>query len=208
MSVRGLDNNERAALLIGECQRAATDTMIAGPGGLAEEVERRGIIPRIAALAAACRAHAIPVIHAIKIGRADGGGTFSNALIAAVSRKSRLGPDRLLRTAIHPLLTPAEDDYVVPRLHGFSSFHGTELESILRALKVETIILVGVSTDLNLPGTSLEAVNRGFVVVLPEDCTAGSRPEVHRFQIAEMLRLLTTVTTAEDVHQVLKRKSA
>jgi len=203
MTVRGLENGQRCALLIGECQRGATDVSVAGKGGLAEIAEERGIVPKIKALADFCRARDIPVIHGTKIGRPDGGGAFANSLYANVSKKGRMGPDREIKTQIHPDLGPHEDDYISSRLHGFSMFHGTELESILRSLNVETIIMVGVSTNLNLPGSSLEAVNRGFVVVLPEDCTAGVSPETHEFFLTEFLRLLATITTSEDVMNVL-----
>lgn len=204
MALRGLGNNERAALLIGECQRGATDTSVAGPGGLAGQVEERGIMGRIAALAKTCRGRGIPVVHAIKVARPDAGGTFANSVLAATSRKSRLGPDREIRTAIHPELTVDPSDIVVSRLHGLSCFHDSALEPVLRSYHVETIILVGVSTNINLWGTSLEAVNRGFTVVLPEDCTAGATPESHAFFINETLRLLTTVTTYSDVCAALE----
>ncbi len=202
MPVRGLDKGEAVALVIGECQRGATNPTFRR-GELALQAEARGIIQKIAGLADVCRKHGIPVIHATKIGRADGGGTFVNSPYAAISYKGRLGPEREESTAIHPALAPQEKDYVVARLHGFSCFHGTELESILRTLGVQTIILVGVSTNLNLPGTSLEAVNRGFTVVLPEDCTAGTTPEIHNFQIENFIRLMATVTTLGEVHQAL-----
>jgi nicotinamidase-related amidase len=87
----------------------------------------------------------------------------------------------------------------VQRRHGLSSFHGTELEPILRALGTTTVILAGVSTNIAIPGTTLEAVNRGFTVVIPEDCTSGAWAEAHEFQVKNTLPLLATITTSAEV---------
>lgn len=204
--LRGLDEGETAALIVAECQRGNVDVEVGGTGGLAEQATERGMVPRIAALAAHCRKLGVPVVHCIKKGRPDRGGSFSNSPLTAVSRKGWSGPDGPRRAEIPKELTPEPDDYIVERLHGLTCFHGSELESILRSLDVKTIIMTGVSTNMNIPGTTLEAVNRGFSVVLPEDCTAGASQKVHEFQIAETLKLLTTLTTADDVMSVLSQK--
>jgi nicotinamidase-related amidase len=104
---------------------------------------------------------------------------------------------------IHPELAPRPEDVVMSRVHGLSPFHGTELEPVLRAHGVETVILTGVSTNVGIPGASPEAVNRGFAVVVPEDCAAGAWPEAHEFQVRHTLPLLATVTTADDVKAAL-----
>src|SRR3546814_12048520 len=63
MAVRGLDRGQRAALVISECQNAITN-----PGydssPLIEQVETRGIIPRIASLADSFRDAGLPVLSA------------------------------------------------------------------------------------------------------------------------------------------------
>ena len=89
-------------------------------------------------------------------------------------------------------------------MHGITGFHGTELESILRGLGVQTLVLAGVSTNIALPGMSTEAVNRGFNVVIPEDCTAGGTAESHAFQIRNHLPFLATISDAQSVGQVLR----
>ena len=112
-----------------------------------------------------------------------------------------------MHAEIHPGLTPADGDFVMQRRHGVTAFQGTELDSILRNLGVETVILTGVSTNLALTGMSVEAVNRGFNVVLPEDCTAGASPETHAFMIQQFFPLVATVTDRESVTTVLSRSN-
>ncbi len=42
-------------------------------------------------------------------------------------------------------------------------------------------------------------MNRGYQVVVAEDCTAGAWADGHAFMVEHMLRLLATITTADDV---------
>ncbi len=78
-------------------------------------------------------------------------------------------------------------------MHGITSFDGTELDAIMRGLRVYTLIQCGVSNALELAGTAIEAVNRGYAVVIPEDCTAGATPESHRHAVEHVLPNLATV---------------
>jgi nicotinamidase-related amidase len=196
--MRGLDGGERAALLISECQRAMVDPELARLEGLARQVRDRRMLANIAGLAAACRAAGLPVVHCTIVPRADFAGTAVSCKLMALVRR---GPLRAGSPAadIDPAVAPEPGDFVIERQHGLTSFHGTELESVLRVRRIETVILTGVSTNVALPGTAIEAVNRGFTVVLPEDCTAGATADAHAFMVAETLPLLATVSTAAEV---------
>jgi len=89
-------------------------------------------------------------------------------------------------------------------VHGLTPFHQTELEAYLRDLGARTVMLGGVSTDVGVPGGALEAANRGFSVVVPEDCAAGSSPETHDFVVRNQLRLLAAVTDSASVIEALR----
>jgi nicotinamidase-related amidase len=203
--LRGLDNGERAVLALAEVQKRVVEPAFS-TSPIAIEAEQRGIVAKIAALADACRAAGVPVVHCHKDTRPDLGGNFNNCLLHAASNRRPL-PDNLeeVLSSSVPVL-PA--DYMIRKVHGVTSFHNTELESIMRYYAATTLILAGVSTDMNIAGTSIEAVNRGFNVVLVEDCTAGSSPEVHRFQVEHMLRLLTTISDSATVMGVLQQRSS
>jgi nicotinamidase-related amidase len=198
MPIRGLNKGQKAALLISECQIGIVDADHTD-APLAQQVTQRGILPRVAALAALCRKHDIPVVHCTIVPRRNFEGfAVNSALSSMLVKGGRIHaghPD----SGIHPLVAPQENDIVSERCHGMSPFHGTELESILRGLKVETVILAGVSTNIALPGAALEATNRLFEVVLVEDCTAGGTAESHEMQIRLHLPLLASITSFEEL---------
>lgn len=203
-SIKGLDRGQRPALIISECQNGMTNPDFGGNQRLCGHAERRGIIQKIAALARVCREIRVPVVHCTIVPRPGFEGLDPTCVLMASLRKGgklfKGSPD----AEIHPQLSPEPEDFVVERIHGVSAFHGTELESILRGVKVDTIVLTGVSTNIALPGISTEAVNRGFNVVLPEDCTAGGTTETHEMQIEYHLPLLASVTTSERVTEALR----
>jgi len=203
-TIYGLQNGQKAALLISECQRSMTDPVDATIAALNQQVNERGILPKISALAQACRESGVPVIHCTIVAMKDFRGFSVNCLLAkGVVRGNELVEGNP-KAEIAPELKPQAGDIVSQRCHGMTGFHGTELESILRGFGVETVILAGVSTNIALPGMSTEAVNRGFNVVIAEDCTAGGTAESHAFQIKNHLPFLATISHSAAIIKVLK----
>ena len=208
MGVRGLDRGERAALIINECQNAMVNGEFSHNDGLVREIRERGVLPNIARLADACRRAGILVVHSTIVLRPDRVGSAASCLLLGALIKRGTCVEGRIEAEIHPDLTPQPNDYVSRRVHGLSPFHGTELESVLRERGVQTVIVTGVSTNVGIPGTCLEAINRGFTAVVPEDCVAGSSREIHDFQIAHILPLLATVTTTNEVISAVERSTA
>lgn len=205
--MRGWDSGERAALLINECQRGIVEEGIAGLGGLAEQVRLRGVIEQVASLARAFREAGLPVVHSTIVTRPDGVGLEPTCLLTGALRKHGAVHEGTVGAAICPALAPEPGDVVIQRMHGLTPFHATELEPVLRSLGVQTLVLAGVSTNIAVPGACIEAVNRGFSVVVPEDAVAGAWPEAHEFQIRHTLPLLASVTTVDEVMAQLKRST-
>jgi nicotinamidase/pyrazinamidase len=73
---------------------------------------------------------------------------------------------------VWPALAPAPDDLIVTK-PTYSGFHGTNLEQVLDNLGVDTIILTGCATEVQLMSTATDALQRGFAVELPADSQAG-----------------------------------
>jgi nicotinamidase-related amidase len=197
------------AVLTVECQRG-----VIGAGGalsaLAVAVREAGIVPRIARVLDAARAAKAPVLHGTVVRRADGGGSTLNCRLFAATRKAG-GPGLLAGSeaaALAAELGPAESDYVVPRHHGVSLFHDSELDSLLRSLGVQTVVLTGVSLNIALLGTAIEAVNRGYQVVVPEDAVTGTPREYAAQVLEHTMRLLATITHCDDVVAAFRRGAA
>ncbi|MDK2768920.1 MULTISPECIES: cysteine hydrolase family protein [Sphingomonas] len=197
----------RAALIINECQLGVVDAAYAGFRGLADQVAERGILDRIATLADAFRARALPVFHAPVVHRDDLADIKPNSLINALTLKGGKLKKGSVEAEFVPQLKPHPQDFVLDRPAGLIAFNGTNLDATLRRMDIQTVVLTGVSTNIAMPGNTMAAVDLGYYVVIPEDCTAGADPETHRVIVTEQLRMLARITTADEVIAALDRAS-
>ena len=91
-------------------------------------------------------------------------------------------------------LSPAKDDLVV-RKHTASFFVGTYLDQLLRNRGVDTLVLVGVSTEAGIEGTARHASYLGYLPVVVEDAVGSSNREAHEAALGLMRRMFTVQTT-------------
>jgi nicotinamidase-related amidase len=82
-------------------------------------------------------------------------------------------------------LKPVEGDYVLQKRR-YSAFFGTYLDLLLRELKVDTLVLVGLVTNVCIQNTAADAFFRGYRVTVPEDCVGAVNEEAHKAGIEYM----------------------
>jgi nicotinamidase-related amidase len=85
------------------------------------------------------------------------------------------------------------------RHHGMSPFIGTALDAMLRGRGVDTVVVTGVSLNLGVIGTVIEAVNCGYRVVVPRDCVVGVPVEFGEQILSNSLAVVATLTTRDDL---------
>ncbi len=88
-------------------------------------------------------------------------------------------------------------DYTVPKRR-YSAFFGTDLEILLRGLKVETLILCGGLTDVCVHYTFVDAHQWDYHCRVVEDCVAGSSVEAHEASLRAMEYLQTGAIRSRD----------
>lgn len=196
--IRGLERGQKPALIISECQLGMIDPAVQDRE-LNHQVQARGILPKIASLAETFRSVDAPVIHCTITPPANYENWPVNCVIFGIVRRAGLLYEGSVAARIATEVAPKARDIVCDRRSGLTGFAQTELERTLRSFGVETVVLTGVSTNIALPGMALEAVNRLFEVVVPEDCTAGASAESHNAQITTQLPLLAHISTAAEV---------
>lgn len=189
------------AVVTQECQGAVMGPN-AGLAVLAAEA-RREALPNIVALLPAAREAGVAVVHCLVQRRPDGRGSNHNARIfAGAGKASGRGIDITPGSegaTLLPELGPQPSDLLLTRWHGVGPMGGTDLDSVLRNLGVTTIVVVGVSLNIAIPNLVMDAVNRGYRVVLPRDGVAGYPAEYGAAMIDNSLSLLATVTTTEEL---------
>lgn len=87
----------------------------------------------------------------------------------------------------------------------YSGFHNPAFTAELKRRRADTLILTGVETDVCVLATLIEAVDRGYFVVLPEDALTSSDLDAHR-QILDIIpRRLKSQIFRTDVATVLEQ---
>ena len=79
---------------------------------------------------------------------------------------------------VHPGLAPQADDITVVK-HRVSAFAGTDLEMILRANGIDTLVLFGIATSGVVLSTLLEASDADYRLMVIEDCCADLDAGLH-----------------------------
>jgi len=148
------------------------------------------ILPRMKSLLAAFRSTGRPIIHIVRIYRADGSNVDlcrkelvqkGARLVLAGSPGCQLAPDLLPHDEIlldeglllsHGIQTIGDNEVVIykPR---WGAFYNTPLEQYLGKLEISTLVFCGCNFP-NCPRTSIyEASERDFRVVLADDAVSG-----------------------------------
>jgi nicotinamidase-related amidase len=107
--------------------------------------------------------------------------------------------------AIHPALGPELGDIVVTK-HRIGAFPGTDLQMILRAKDVDTLVLFGIATSGVVLSTLLQACDADYRTVVIADCCADSDLELHRVLIERLFPLRGEVTTVADVINAVEER--
>ncbi|HEY2303800.1 MAG TPA: cysteine hydrolase [Acidimicrobiales bacterium] len=193
------------AIVCHEMQRGVVGDLAAPGFQTAQAVAESGIIPRNARLFDAARANGIRVIHCAAAFRPNRVGSFANTpqLAALMSSSDYLVVGTPSVDPV-PELWQEDDDVVMHRFHGMSSFAGTELDWLLRSLNATTVILTGVSVNRGITGQTIEAVNFGYRVVIPTDCVVGYPKEYSDMMLEHTLAPLAWLTTADEVVKAWK----
>jgi nicotinamidase-related amidase len=152
-------------------------------------------------IAAAHKAH-VPVIYVV-VGFRPGYPELSprSASFATVAQSGRFlsatpGAD------IAPAVRPQAGDIVVVKRR-VSAFAGTDLEIILRAKGIDTLLLCGIATSGVVLSTVRHGADADYRLVVVKDCCADADEEVHRVLTEKIFLRQTTVAVASDVTAAL-----
>jgi nicotinamidase-related amidase len=86
-------------------------------------------------------------------------------------------------------LKPKESDIIVEK-KTYSGFYKTKLESILKELGIDTLVLTGCVTNICILFTAFDAVKRGYKVIVKKDCVAGLDEKDSEFALKLMKNVL------------------
>ena len=99
---------------------------------------------------------------------------------------------------IQPSVLPQEGEPVIVK-HRVNAFFGTDLEMLLRAGNIDTLVLMGHATSGVILSTVRYAADADYQLVVVEDGCADQDPEVHRLLMEKIFPRQATVASSQDV---------
>lgn len=162
-------------------------------GGSLPIVGAKDVLPQAKQVLAAARQAKLPIIHTKEVHRkqmVDFGRELDGA-----------EPLHYLETwpstEIYAELAPIEGEFVIAKRR-YSCFFGTDLEILLRGLKVDTLVLIGTLTNVCVHYTAADAHQKDYHFHVIEDCCAGSDWEAHWAALTAMEYLQTGARISHD----------
>jgi nicotinamidase-related amidase len=187
-------NRERSALLVTDMQEFFLD-----PASPTFTCGGPAILPTVKGLIAAFRAAARPVIYTRHVhhpDRLDAGimGWWWEGMCLEGSPESE----------VHREIAPSPGDKVILK-HRYSAFYNTDLETVLRCLKIEDLVISGVMTNMCCESTARDAYFRDYRVFFLADGTGSINEEMHVASLLNLSLGFAYVTTADEVTQQLSK---
>jgi gluconolactonase len=195
---------KRTAMLIQDLQN---DVMIEGgafaESGAPEHAREQNVVENVKSLADAMRKAGGHVIHVWYIVEEGAPGLKLNAPLFDGVKDTNALVRGSWGAAPAEGLEPQPGDHVVEKMR-MSGWQGTRLETLLAGLGVDTIVVTGAWTNMSIEHTARTGADKGFYMVVPEDCCSTMNADWHNASINYALQNVSTVTDGKAVAAALR----
>lgn len=190
----------RTAVIIQDLQND-----VVSPGGAfadtgsSDHAAKQNVVANVARLAAAARVAGLPVIHVYFIVEESARGLKLNAPIFQGIQSGGAVVRGSWGAAPAPGLEPVDGDHVVEKTR-MNAFFGTRLETLLRALGTETLVINGAWTNMSIEHTARHGADAGYETIVVRDGTSTLNDE---WQDAALNFALTNISRVVSVDAVI-----
>ena len=161
-------------------------------------VQEREVMLRANQAIAYARQEGVPVVH-VKVGFSDDysecpltSPVFGGAQQSGRFKLSSLGCE------FHADMDVDDQDKVIVK-HRISAFYGTDLDVLLRAKRIDELVICGVSTNMTVELTAREAHDRDYRVTVLEDACGAATLEIHQAALKTIARIGRVVSVGDFV---------
>ena len=162
----------------------------------------RGVVAKTRVLQEAARGAGIMVVYTATVFR-DGYPEISPRNKTFSERKASGQPavsDPV--SLIHPDVAPRPGEAVVSK-HRVNAFFQTDLDILLRANGIETLVILGYAASGVVLSTVRYGADSDYQLVVVEDCCADREAQVHDFLIERIFPRQATIASSAGVIQAL-----
>ncbi|MGL4636665.1 MAG: isochorismatase family protein [Beijerinckiaceae bacterium] len=189
----------RCALIIQDMQNdVVMDGGAFASSGSPAHCKEQNAIGNAARLAAAARSKGVPVIHVWFVVDPGCPGVTMNAPLFEGLADAKALVRGTWGVAPVPGLEAQTGDHIVEKQR-MSAWEGSRLETVLKALSRDVVIVTGAWTNMSIEHTSRTGADKGYYMMVPEDCCSTMNAEWHTASINYALQNVSVVTDADSV---------
>jgi gluconolactonase len=191
---------KRCALIIQDLQN---DVIIEGgafsDSGAPVHAKSQNVVENVARLADAARSAGTTVIHIYYIVEEGAPGLKQNAPLFVGVKEANALVRGTWGAAPVDGLEPRPGDHIVEKMR-MNGFYDTRLDTLLRGLEAETIVITGAWTNMSIEHTARHGADAGYEVVVVSNGTSTIGEE---WQRAALEYALTNVARVADTDEVI-----
>lgn len=192
-------NASTSALIIQDLQN---DVIIEGgafaDSGAPSHATSQNVVANAAAMATAARAAGMSVIHVHYIVEPGAPGLKLNAPLFQGVKEANALVRGTWGAAAADGVAPQEGDLVVEKMR-MNGFHGTNLETILKGLGVDTIVISGAWTNFSVEHTARHGADAGYRAIVVTDGTSTINDEWHNAGLNYALENIAERVSTADI---------
>jgi gluconolactonase len=196
-------DSHRCAMIIQDLQN---DVIVEGgafaDSGAPVHARQQRVVDNVRRLAEAARARGVVIIHVWFIVEPGAAGVTLNAPLFEGMVDSKALVRGSWGAAPVSGLEPKSGDFVVEKMR-MSAWEGTRLETILKATGRDIIINTGAWTNMSVEHTARTGADKGYFMVVPEDCCSTMNADWHQAAINFALQNVSVVTNTDAVIKAL-----
>jgi len=181
-------SKDKSALLVVDMQKFFLD-----PKGKTFTEGGLAILPNIQRLIAIFRKISRPVIYTAHVHSSpelDGGimAWWWEGMLIEGTKEAK----------VHPAITPRKGEKIVYK-HRYSGFYNTDLETTLRCLKIEDLVVTGIMTNMCVESTVRDAYYRDLRVFTLLDATGSVNEDLHLSSLKNLAFGFSYITTTDEI---------
>lgn len=186
---------KRAALLIIDMQNDFVQD-----GAPLQVAQAKTVVPKIHDVLVQFRTRRLPVFHVLRVHRPDGSDVeiFRQDLF----KTQPFAVEGTRGAAVVDELAPLPGEYMIPKTR-MSAFIGTELDLILRNLKITHLVITGIQTPNCIRTTVFDAIAYNYHVILVGDAVGARNEQIHAANLLDIANAGVCIVKTEDLAEIL-----
>jgi gluconolactonase len=194
---------QRCAMIMQDLQNdVIMDGGAFAESGAPAHARQQRVVENVRRLAEVARARGVVIIHVWFVVEPGAPGVTLNAPLFEGLVDSKALVRGSWGAAPVSGLEPRAGDFTVEKMR-MSAWEGTRLETILKATGRDMIINTGAWTNMSVEHTARTGADKGFFMIVPEDCCSTMNADWHNASVNFALQNVAVVTNADTVIKAL-----